>query len=167
MIVTAIAAVSRNGVIGKDNDLPWRLPRDMQYFKRTTLGHHVIMGRKNFLAMGRPLPKRTNVVITRNPHFEAPGCQVVHSVADALDLASRRGEEEAFIIGGGEIYAVSMPYWDRLYLTRVEAEVEGDVFFPEWDPAGWTKTYEEAFPADARNEHPFTILRYERVKDGA
>ncbi len=167
MIVSAIVAVSQNGVIGKDNDLPWHLPTDMKYFKRTTLGHHVIMGRKNFLAMGRPLPGRTNVVITRNPTFTANGCLVVHSVEEALQRAERNGEEEAFVIGGGEIYAASMALWDRLYLTRVEAEVEGDVFFPEWEESDWHKVHEESFPADEQNEYPFTILRYERRRTNA
>jgi len=167
MIVSAIVAVSRNGVIGKDNDLPWHLPTDMKYFKRTTLGHHVIMGRKNFVAMGRPLPGRTNVVITRNPDFTAGGSPVVHSVEEALKLAEQNGEAEAFIIGGGEIYAASMALWDRLYLTRVEAEVEGDVFFPDWEASDWHKVYEEAFPADEKNEYPFTILQYERPRTSA
>jgi dihydrofolate reductase len=167
MIVSAIVAVSQNGVIGKDNDLPWHLPTDMKYFKRTTLGHHVIMGRKNFLAMGRPLPGRTNVVITRNPTFTANGCLVVHSVEEALQRAERNGEKEVFVIGGGEIYAASMALWDRLYLTRVEAEIEGDVFFPEWEESDWHKVHEEAFPADEQNEYPFTILRYERRRTNA
>lgn len=129
MMVSAIVAVAENGVIGRDNDIPWRLSNDLKYFKRTTLDHHIIMGRNNFLSIGRPLPQRTNIIITRNLFYAVDGCLIAHSVEEALGIAFENGEEDAFIIGGAMIYELSMPYWDRLYLTRVHAEVEGDVFF--------------------------------------
>ena len=165
MIVSAIAAVSRNGAIGKDNQIPWYLPADLKYFKRTTLDHHVIMGRKSFLSIGKPLPKRTNVVISRDAFFTASGCIVVRSVQEALALAAGHGETEAFIIGGGEIYRASMPYWDRLYLTRVELDVDGDVFFPEWDPGEWALIRREAHQTDDRNAYAYTFEVYERIRE--
>ncbi|NUO03715.1 MAG: dihydrofolate reductase, partial [Saprospiraceae bacterium] len=125
MIISAIVAVAKNNVIGKNGEIPWYLPADLRFFKQTTLNHHVIMGRRSFDSIGRPLPKRTNVVITRDPFFVGTGCIVAHSVEEALHIARNNGETEAFIIGGGEIYAQSMPYWDRLYLTRVDAAIEG------------------------------------------
>lgn len=163
MIVSAIAAAAQNGVIGRNNQIPWYLSDDFKYFKRTTLGHFVIMGRKNFESMGRPLPKRTNVIITRDPFYIATDCLIVHSVEEALELALDAGEKEAFIIGGGEIYRQSMPYWDKIYLTRVEAVVEGDVFFPEpaWDE--WRLLSTESHPADEKNDFPFTIEVYQRI----
>ena len=131
MIVSAIVAVDRNNVIGKDNGIPWHLPADLKYFKRRTLNHHVVMGRKSFESIGRPLPMRTNIIVTRNPYFIASNCLVAPSVEEALSIAFDNGEKEAFIIGGGEIYRQSMPLWGRVYLTRVEMEVQGgEVFFP-------------------------------------
>lgn len=164
MRISAIAAVARNGVIGKDNDIPWYIPDDLKFFKRTTLNHHIIMGRKNFMSLGKPLPGRTNVIITRDPFFIATGCIVVHSIGEALDVARENGEDEALIIGGGEIYSQSSDLWDRLYLTSVDADVEGDVFFPEIDLAEWELISEEHFDADDRNEYAFTIRTYDRIR---
>lgn len=133
MIVSLIAALSENRVIGKNNDLPWRLPDDMKYFMETTSGHYVIMGRKNYQSLPekfRPLPNRTNIVITRSSDFSAPGCQVVHTLADALEIARKANQKEIFIIGGAEIYALSLPHAHRLYLTEIKAEVAGDTYFP-------------------------------------
>lgn len=162
MTVSAIAAVARNGVIGLNDTIPWYLPADLQYFKKTTLDHHIIMGRKCLLSLGRPLPKRTNVVVTRNPFFVATGCLVVHSVEEALELALANGETEAFIIGGGEIYAQSMDLWDKLYLTRVELEPPGDTFFPAVDPADWNLVWEEMHGPDDKNEAVFAFQIFER-----
>ncbi len=163
MIVSAIVAVARNRVIGKDNQIPWHLPADLKYFKRTTLNHHVIMGRKCFESIGQPLPKRTNIVVTRNPYFLASNCLVAHSIEEALEIAHDNGEEEVFILGGGEIYAQSMPYWDRLYITEIDLETEGDVFFPEWDESEWRERRREAHPPDEKNPYPYTFRVLERL----
>lgn len=163
MIVSAIVAMARNRVIGKDNQIPWHLSGDLRYFKRTTLDHHIIMGRKSFQSIGHPLPKRTNVVVTRDPYFVASNCLIARSVEEALTIALDNGEEEAFIIGGGEIYRHSMQYWDRLYLTLVEAEPEGDVFFPEIDPLRWKCISEESHPADEKNDYAYTFKIYHRI----
>lgn len=162
MLVSAIVAVARNGVIGKDNQIPWYLPADLAYFKRTTLGHHILMGRNSFRSIGRPLPKRTNVVITRDPFFSADGVLAAHSLEEALGLAYDRGETEAFIIGGGSIYRDSRQLWDRLYLTEVDLAPEGDVFFPAIDPAAWREIWREAHEPDERNTCAYTFRILER-----
>ena len=127
-----IAAVAQNGVIGVDGDLPWRLPEDLKHFKRTTSGHPIIMGRKTYESIGRPLPKRHNIVITRNPDFEAPGCTVVHSLDAALEVAWAE-DDEVWVIGGAGLYAAALPRATRLELTEVHRSVPGDTFFPEFD----------------------------------
>ena len=162
MIVSAIAAMAKNRVIGKDNEIPWYLPADLAYFKKTTLHHHVIMGRKSFQSIGRPLPKRTNIVITRNPFFAASNVQVVHSLDEALDLAEAQHESEAFIIGGGDIYALAFPRLDRLYLTEVDIEPAGDVFFPAFKYEEWMLLKAEAHAPDERNPHAYTFKVYAR-----
>lgn len=128
-----------------------------------TTGHHVIMGRKSFQSIGRPLPNRTNVIITRDLFFVATGCTIVHSLEEALELAEANGETEAFIIGGGEIYHKSWPYLDRLYLTEVDTEPEGDVFFPAVNEMEWRELSSEAHPADEKNEFGFVFRILERV----
>lgn len=163
MIVSAIVATATNRVIGKDNDIPWYLPADLKYFKRTTLNHHIIMGRKSFQSIGRPLPKRTNVVVTRNPYFIASNCLIARSLEEALEVAHDNGEEEAFIIGGGEIYRQSLPLLDRLYLTEVDVTPEGTVFFPALDLAEWNLVSEEAHRADEKNEHDYVFKVLERI----
>ncbi|WP_235298587.1 dihydrofolate reductase [Portibacter marinus] len=162
MIVSSIVAVTKNGVIGKDNDIPWDLPKDMRYFKRTTLNHHIIMGRKNFEAMGNPLPKRTNIILTRDPFYIVSNSLVAHSIEEALSIAFDNGEEEAFIIGGGEIYKQSMPYWDKFYITEIDAEIEGDVYFPEVDYKEWELVSEEQHRKDENNPYDFIFKVYER-----
>ncbi|MEM9916657.1 MAG: dihydrofolate reductase [Bacteroidota bacterium] len=164
MIVSLIVATAHNRVIGRDNGIPWYLPADLKYFKRTTLNHHIIMGRKCYESIGKPLPKRTNVIVTRNLFFAASGCSVVHSVEEGLKLALDNGEEEAFIIGGAQIYELAMPYVDKLYLTEVELEVEGDVFFPELDMSEWKEDWQEAHQADGKNEFDYVFRRFSRVK---
>lgn len=164
MLVSAIVAVAKNLVIGKHGQIPWYLPADLQYFKRTTLNHHIIMGRRSFQSIGRPLPHRSNVVITRDAYFAATGCVVLHSLEQALEWAYDNGESEAFIIGGGEIYRQSMPYWDRLYLTEVEMEVEGDTYFPEPDWREWELVSDQAFQPDEKNEHPYCFKVFERQR---
>lgn len=163
MIVSAIVATARNLVIGKDNDIPWYLPADLKYFKRTTLNHHILMGRKSFESIGRALPKRTNVVITRNPYFIASNCLVARSLEEALEIAHNNGEEEAFIIGGGEIYRQSIPLLDRLYLTEVDIEPEGTVYFPQLNLEEWTLISEEAHEPDEKNEVAYTFKVLEKI----
>ena len=157
MIVSAIVAMARNRVIGRDSDLPWRLPDDMKFFQRTTIGHHVITGRKNYETIPpkyRPLKDRVNIVVTRNSNYAAPGAMVVHSLKAALELARTAGETEVFIIGGGQIYkeALEKELVDRIYLTEVEADVEGDTTFPALD------SRHELHPADERHEFAFRFV---------
>jgi dihydrofolate reductase len=136
--VSAIVAMARNRVIGRENRLPWHLSEDLKYFKRVTLGKPIITGRKNHESIGRLLPGRLNILVTRQKGFEVPGARVVHSVEEALQVATeearRIGVDEVFVIGGGEIYAQAMGACERLYVTEVERDVEGDVFFPEVPP---------------------------------
>jgi dihydrofolate reductase len=164
MRISLIAALSTNNVIGRDNAIPWRLSTDLKRFKALTMGHHLIMGRKTWASVGRPLPGRISVVVTRDPQFEAEGAIVVHSLEDALRVAAQGGEREAFIAGGAEIYGQSLHTAHRMYLTRVHAEVEGDTFFPEFDDVTeWQLTDAEHFEADEKNEYPFSFLTYDRA----
>lgn len=165
MRVTSIAAVAANGVIGKDNDLVWRLRDDMKFFMESTLGHHVIMGRRNFESIPakyRPLADRPNIVVSRNVAYDAPGAVVVTSVEAALELARAAGETEAFIIGGGQIYALALAAGlvDRQLLTHVDAEPEGDTHYPAFEAAEWAAERLAVQEADARNEHGFEIWAY-------
>lgn len=158
--VSLIAAVADNGVIGADNALPWHLPDDLRYFKELTTGHAIVMGRRNYESIGRPLPKRHNIVVTRNPDYRAPGCTIVRSVDEALRAAG--SDAEVFVIGGGEIYRQTLARADRLYLTLVHAEPNGDAYFPEFDQAAWRETSRREHPADDRHAHPFTFVTFER-----
>jgi dihydrofolate reductase len=166
MIISQIAAVASNGVIGKNNDLPWRLPDDMKFFMETTKGHHVIMGRKNYdslLDKFKPLPNRTNIVVTRQKNLNAPGCIVVNDIDKSIAIAKENGEKEAFIIGGAEIYKMTLPVSNKLYLTEIEAEVDGDTYFPEFDRNEWKETSRVHHPADARHKFAFDFVIYERA----
>jgi dihydrofolate reductase len=163
MIISAIAAVSKNGVIGKNNDVPWYLPADIKFFKNTTLNHHVIMGRKTLDSIVNPLPKRTNIILTRDLFFVATNVVVTHTLDEALDFAEQNGEEEVFILGGAEIYKLSMPYLDKLYLTEVDVEVpDGDTFFPEVDWKAWKLISQEPHQPDEKNEFAYNFKIYER-----
>jgi dihydrofolate reductase len=164
MIISAIVAVAHHNVIGKDNQIPWYLPADLAFFKRTTINHPIVMGRNCFHSIGRPLPKRTNIVITRDPFFTADGVLVAHTVEEALGMAFDLGETEVFIIGGGQIYLETADLWDRIYLTEVDLEAEGDTFFPQLDPAEWHETWREAHEPDAKNEWPYVFRVLERVE---
>jgi dihydrofolate reductase len=163
MNVSLIAALATNDVIGRDSQVPWRLSTDLKRFKALTMGHHLIMGRKTYESVGKPLPGRTNVVITRQSGYAPDGVLVVHSVEEALDVARRAGETLAFIAGGAEIYRQAIHRAHRMDLTRVHAEVDGDTFFPQFDDVReWQLTDAEHFEADAKNEYPFSFLTYER-----
>lgn len=164
MKVSLIAALATNNVIGRNNTVPWCIRTDLKRFKSMTMGHHLIMGRKTYESVGKPLPGRTNVVITRQPGYSADGVQVVHTLEEAIRVAEAAGETEAFIAGGAEIYAQAMHRADCMYLTRVHADVEGDTVFPEFDDVSeWHLTDSEHFDADDRNDHPFSFLTYERA----
>ncbi|MCH8499738.1 MAG: dihydrofolate reductase [Marinobacter sp.] len=162
-----IVAMARNRVIGKNNALPWYLPGDLKYFKQVTMGKPVIMGRKTFESIGRPLPGRLNVVITRNPDWQAPaGVLVVTSLADALVKAEAQavieGGDEIMIIGGGQIYTEALPLVERLYLTQVHADVAGDAYFPEVDLDTWQELGREDFSASGHNPYDYSFVVYQR-----
>ena len=161
MLISAIVAISQNNVIGRDGHLPWHLSADLKRFKAITTGHSIILGRKNYDDIGRPLPNRTNYVLTRNPAFEAPGCIVCPSLEVALEQTEKAGETECFIIGGAAVYREAMPKVKKLYLTKVLSDVEGDVFFPEWGE-GWRKVSEEKFPSDEKNDFETLYQVWER-----
>jgi dihydrofolate reductase len=164
MVISLIAAVSKNRIIGKNNDLPWHLPDDMKYFMQTTKGHHVIMGRKNYDSIPekfRPLPNRTNIVVTRQKGFKAAGCIIVHSIEEGIELAKKNNEHETFIIGGAEIYKLGFQISQRLYLTEINAEIEGDTFFPEFNKQNWKETSRIHHQADSRHAYSFDFVIYE------
>ena len=162
MRLSIIAALSSNNVIGRNNELPWHLSTDLKRLKALTMGHHMIMGRKTYDSIGRPLPGRRFVVITRDPNFSVEGVQVAHSLEEAIQLAA--GDEEPFIAGGAQIFELALHRADRMYLTRVHAEVEGDTFFPDFDDVSeWQLTDSEHFEADEKNDYPFSFLTYDRV----
>ena len=161
MTVSIIAAVARNGIIGKGLDLPWHLPADLSRFKRITMGHHLIMGRRTFEAIGRPLPGRTSIVLTRSAVELPGGVGRARSLDEALDLAA--GDDEVFIVGGAALFTEALSRADRLYLTRLRAEFDGDVYFPDLDLADWRETAREEHDADARHPCPYTFLTYERA----
>lgn len=162
MIVSCIVATAENMVIGKGNKIPWYLSADLKYFKRTTLNHPIIMGRKCFDSIGKPLPKRTNIIVTRNPFFIVSNCLVTNEINDALGMAYDTGAEEAFIIGGGEIYNQTKALWDRLYWTKVHANIDGDVYFPEINLDEWIVTKEERHAKDDKNDFDYSFFLLDR-----
>ena len=164
MTVSLIVAVSSNGVIGHDGGLPWHLPADLKHFKRTTMGHHLIIGRRTWDEVGKPLPGRTMVVVTRSRRFAPEGAKVVRSVEQALEIAAE--DDEPFIGGGSQIYRIALArdLVHRIYLTQIHAEVEGDTFFPEFDLDDWELVSEEHHEADEKNEFDYSFLVYERIR---
>ncbi|MDX1499159.1 MAG: type 3 dihydrofolate reductase [Woeseiaceae bacterium] len=160
-MISLVVAASENGVIGRDGGLPWRLGDDLRRFKALTMGKPIVMGRKTFESIGRPLPGRQNIVITRQTGFTAEGCDVVASQEEAVAAAG--DADEIMVIGGGEIYALFLPRAERVYLTRVAAEVEGDTHFPDLPADEWTETAHESHMANERNDHDFTIITYDRT----
>jgi dihydrofolate reductase len=159
-VLSVICAVARNGVIGSRGGLPWHLPDDLAHFKRTTLGKPVIMGRRTHDSIGRPLPGRRNLVVTRDRRYRAPGCEVVHSLDEALERCA--DAPEAVVIGGASLYAEALERAQRLYLTQVHAEPPGDAFFPPCDLGDWREVARVDHRADARHAHAFSILTLER-----
>ncbi len=146
MEIALVVAVADNGVIGHRGGLPWHLPGDLRRFRERTMGHHVVMGRLTSASIGRPLPGRTNLVVSRDRSVVVPGCTVVHSFDEAVSLAAAAGERELFVIGGSQLYREALPRADRIYWTEVHASPEGDVYFPPLDPAQWTEVAREALP---------------------
>ncbi|MBP6446890.1 MAG: dihydrofolate reductase [Saprospiraceae bacterium] len=163
MIISCIVALAKNRVIGKDNDIPWYLPADLQYFKKTTIEHTVIMGRNCYVSIGKPLPKRTNIIVTRDPFFISSNCLIARSIPEALHMAHQAGEKEAFILGGGQIYEQTSDLWDKLYITEVDTDVEGDVFFPDIDMTEWRLVSLSEHKKDEKNLFDYTFKVFEKV----
>jgi dihydrofolate reductase len=164
-ILALVAAVADNGIIGRGNRLPWHLPADLAHFKRLTLGRPILMGRRTWESLPGLLPQRRHIVLTRDPAYQAEGCTVVRSLDEAIAAAGPA--DELLIVGGAALYAEALPRADRLYLTRVHAQVEGDSRFPSWNPADWIEVDRVEHPADGRNPISMTFLTLERVSDAS
>ena len=166
MISSLVVAVAENRVIGRNNQLPWRIPEDLKFFKRATMGKPIIMGRRTYESIGKPLPGRTNIVVTRSADYEAEGVKVVNSLTKAMMLSKEVGEEqwvgEVAIIGGAEIFRESLDFADRIYLTEVHAEVEGDVYFPEYDKSAWEEVSRQDFKAEGDNPYDYSFVVLQR-----
>jgi dihydrofolate reductase len=166
MKLSLIAAMAQNRVIGRNNKLPWYLPEDLKYFKRVTMGKPLIMGRKTFESLGKPLPGRPHIIITRDEAYEYPGCHIVHDVKSATARAESLllidGGDETVVIGGAEIYGLMLPEVERMYLTRVHQNVEGDAYFPEFNESDWSQIAREDIPAQPPNEYDYSFVVYER-----
>ena len=165
MIISMIAAVAANRVIGKDNDLVWRLPDDMKYFMETTKNHFVIMGRKNYESIPhkyRPLPNRVNIIITEQHNYQAADCVITNTIEEALEYAEAQGQHEVFIIGGGQIYSQSLPHAQKLYITEINENFEGDTYFPEFDHSHWDEISRKHHLKDEKHKHSFDFVIYNR-----
>jgi len=160
-MVTIIAAVAKNNALGKDNQLIWHIPADLKRFKKITTGHHIIMGRKTFESLGKPLPNRTTIIISRNKNYKVEGCIVVNSLAEALEAAS--DDKNPFILGGAQIYQKAMELTDILDLTLIHHEFEADVFFPKIDPSIWKEVSRIDYHADAKNKYDYSFVKYKRT----
>ncbi|AEV33919.1 dihydrofolate reductase [Owenweeksia hongkongensis DSM 17368] len=161
MNLTIIAAMAKGRVIGKDNDLIWHLPDDLKHFKNLTKGHHVIMGRKTYQSMGKPLPGRTNIVITRQKDFKADGCILVNNIEEGIQKAE--GDSQPFIIGGGEIYKQALKYAQTMELTEVNGEFDGDTFFPTFDEKQWKEVSRTHHPVDEKHKYSFDFIQYSKL----
>lgn len=169
MKISLISAVAQNGVIGRDNDMPWHLPDDFAFFKRKTSHHAIIMGRKSLEALGKPLRNRTSIVITRNPTFSTEGVTVVHTLDEAIAEARKVDKQlyqtdEIFVIGGAEIYNMAMPIATTLYLTEIHQVYDGDTYFPQFDKSEWQEISRHPHPTDDRHAAPFDFVEYKRVR---
>ncbi|RZJ30876.1 MAG: dihydrofolate reductase [Flavobacterium sp.] len=159
-MIILIAAIAENNALGKDNQLPWHLPDDFKRFKSVTSGHYIIMGRKTFESFPKPLPNRTHVVITRQKDYQADGCIIVDSIEKALEISPK--DQDVFVIGGGEIFTLAMPFADKLDITQVHASVDGDAFFPEIRPDEWKLESSEFHPKDEKHAYDFTFSAFIR-----
>ena len=163
MIIAIIVAMDETRGIGVEGRLPWYLPADLKRFKSLTMGHHLIMGRKTFASIGRPLPGRTTIIVTRDQSFQPEGCLVAHSLETALEFARLDLEDDVFVIGGAEIFVQAIELADRIYLTQVHSSLPADVYFPEFAAADWQETDSEYHPADEKNRYPVTYKTLARV----
>jgi dihydrofolate reductase len=161
MKISLIVAQSKNHVIGKNNQLPWHLPADLQHFKKLTMGHHMIMGRKTYESIGRALPGRTSVIITSNKDYKAEGCIIVHSLKEALEVSKK--DSEVFIIGGAAVFMESLRLADKIYLTDILENFEGDVFFPKLDFLSWKLVQREHHEPDEKNKYSYSFSEYAKV----
>lgn len=161
MRISLIAAMDENRVIGKDNDIPWRIPRDWEYVRQVTSGHSIIMGRKNFQSLGKALKNRRNIVLTRNENLKFEGCEMAHSIEEVFEQC--RDEEEIFIFGGEGIYRLFLPYVEKMYLTKVHHEFEGDTFFPEIDYSNWEEVSVKKGVRDEQNLYEYDFHVYIRI----
>lgn len=164
MIISMLVAMDEKRGIGKAGKLPWHLSADLKRFRELTMGHHLIVGRKTFESIGKPLPGRQTIVVTRDANFKREGCFVARSVQDAIALARERKETEVFVIGGAEIYARALDATDRVYLTQVHAEVDADTFFPELEHDAWIETQHGYHAADEKNQYAFTFKLLDRTE---
>lgn len=166
MKIAMIAAMAQNGVIGRDNQLPWHLPNDLKFFKASTMGKPIIMGRKTYESIGRPLPGRANIVVTRDVGYRSEGISVVSSIEEALKfatgIAERDGVAEVMVIGGSQLYEQLLPRADRLYITHVHAAVDGDTCFPEFDLGAWREEHREDYTATDSNPYDYSFVTYSR-----
>ena len=161
MKVSLIAAMDKNRVIGKENDIPWRIPKDWEYVKNTTKGHPIILGRKNLESIGRALPDRRNIILTRDKGFTFNGCEIVHSIEDVFELC--KNEEEIFIFGGEQIYNLFFPYVEKMYITKIHHEFEGDTFFPEVNYEEWNEVFAQKGIKNDKNPYNYYFHVYERI----
>jgi dihydrofolate reductase len=152
--------MARNRVIGDNNTLPWHLPADLKHFKALTMGHHIVMGRKTYESIGKPLPGRTSVVVTRNARYAQPGVVMAHSLETAISACGN--DEEIFVIGGAEIYRQAIAFADRIYLTEIDADISGDAYFTEFDDKLWQETSRESHAPDEKNAYPYHFVVYDR-----
>jgi len=159
--LTLVAALARNGIIGRDNRLPWHLPADLRFFKQITMGKPLLMGRRTWESIGRPLPGRPMIILSHDRSYRAVGGTVVHALSEALTAAG--DAPEIMVIGGAVLFKQTLPQAQRMYLTQVEADVPGDTWFPDWNPAEWELVWEEAHSADEKNAWPFRFQRWERL----
>ncbi len=164
MLVSCIVATDILGAIGEKGQIPWHLPGDLKYFRKITTPHHVIMGRQTYESIGKPLPHRINIVITRDVYYLSTGCLIAHSIEEALSIAHDHGEQEAFIIGGAQIYTQSTHLWDKIYLTKVHTEAKNaDAFFPAIKWSEWTIESKNDFLADSKNKFDFSFIVYTKL----
>lgn len=164
MIVSIIVARASNDAIGINGELPWHLPSDLRHFKKTTIGHHVVMGRKTFVLLGKPLPGRPHIVVTNNPDFKVPeGHHVVHGIEEALQIGKAKGLEKLFILGGAEIYKLALPFTDEMIITEIDASPDADTFFPKFDPGDWQIVHKETIKKDDKNQYDHAFVTYKRM----
>lgn len=159
MVISIIVAKTKNHVIGSHNQMPWHLPNDLKHFKQTTLGHHVLLGRKTFESLTKPLSGRKLIVLTHHAHYPAAGCRIASSLPEALKMAEQAGETELFIAGGGSIYQEALPIANQIYLTEIKATIEGDTFFPPLDPTAWKEVARLTYTADANHAYAYDLVK--------